>query len=338
MTDLYFEDFRAGDVLDFAADRPVTKDEIVAFARAYDPQSFHLDEEAAKHSMLGGLAASGWHSCAILMRLNYDHWLNRTASVGAPGIDEVRWAKPVRPGDRLHVRRTILDTRVSASRPQIGLVHMSFEVANGAGEGVMTQRHSQMIELRHPPKAAPATEPAATPPETSGATDAPAEDGGLFTAFFEDLKVGPTRELGRETFTKEAIIAFAREYDPQPFHVDEAAARRSPYGALIASGWHTASLWMRNAVLTRDRAQRERTAKGLPNPPPGPSPGFTNLRWIKPVHAGDTITYASRVLEKRPTSRSGWGLIFADNSGTNQHGERVYECRGSAFVAMRGKD
>ena len=90
-------------------------------------------------------------------------------------------------------------------------------------------------------------------------------------------------------------------------------------------------------IRTRDAVMRERKARGLPTPPGGPSPGFTNLRWIKPVYAGDTITFASRVVEKRMTSKPGWGLFFSDNSGVNQHGERVYEFRGGAFVPMRGK-
>ena len=91
---------------------------------------------------------------------------------------------------------------------------------------------------------------------------------------------------------------------------------------------------MRSVIATSDSIERQ--AQGLSTPGGGPSPGFTNLRWIKPVYAGDTLTFASRVLEKRMTSKPGWGLIFSDNSGVNQHGERVYEFRGSAFVPLRG--
>ena len=339
MPELYYEDFEPGSVMAFSAREPVSKEQIIAFARQFDPQPFHLDEEAAKQSMLGGLCASGWHTSALVMRLNCDGWIHRTASMGAPGIDEVRWAKPVRPGDVLHMNLKVLDKRVSRSRPEMGLVAMYGEVTNGAGEIVMTQKHTQLIEVRHPQgevvvadksaSAKPATsQPSASAPES--------ETGKPFAACFEDIVVGASRDLGTETMTREAIIAFASEYDPQPFHLDDEAARKSHFGALAASGWHTAALWMRSVIATRDRVVAERAAQGLPSPAGGPSPGFTNLRWIKPVYPGDTLTFSSRVIEKRMTSKPGWGLIFSDNSGVNQHGERVYEFRGSAFVPLRG--
>lgn len=338
MPELYYEDFEPGSVTAFSAREAVSKEQIISFARQFDPQPFHLDEEAAKHSMLGGLCASGWHTSALVMRLNCDGWIYRTASMGAPGIDEVRWAKPVRPGDILHMTLKVLDKRVSRSRPEMGLVAVYGEVANGNGDIVMTQKHTQLIEVRHPqgeavPSERPAQATSAAQPATSDATS---EDGKPFAACFEDIVVGATRELGTETLTREAIVAFASEYDPQPFHLDDEAARNSHFGALAASGWHTAALWMRSVIATRDRIVRERQAQGLSTPTGGPSPGFTNLRWIKPVYVGDTLTFASRVLEKRMTSKPGWGLIFSDNSGVNQHGERVYEFRGSAFVPLRG--
>lgn len=339
MPDLYFEDFSPGQTMAFEAAEPVSKDAIVAFARQFDPQSFHLDEEAAKTSMLGGLCASGWHTCAMVMRLNYDGWIFRTASMGAPGIDEVRWAKPVRPGDRLRLELKILNARVSRSRPDTGLVGMLCSIANSNGDIVMTQRHTQMIAVREPRGEALLREPSTSAPTTTqdtASSDTTLEGSKPFAAFYEDIEVGAMRELGQETLTKEAIIAFAREYDPQPFHLDEEAARNSHFGALAASGWHTAALWMRHVIRTRDRVERERQAQGLPTPAGGPSPGFTALRWIKPVHAGDTLTFGSRVLEKRATSRHGWGLMFSDNSGVNQRGERVFEFRGGAFVPMRG--
>lgn len=338
MPDLFYEDFSPGEVRTFSAARPVSKDEIITFAQQFDPQPFHLDEEAAKSSLLGTLCASGWHTCCLVMRLNYDGWIFRTASMGAPGIDEVRWMKPVRPGDRLAMRLRILDKRVSKSRPDMGLVAMFGEVSNDAGETVMMQKHTQMIAVRERSGEAPSPSgPKARSdvPRSSGAPKADG-DGEPFAGTFEDIVVGASRVLGEETLTKDAVVAFAREYDPQPFHLDEEAARNSHFGRLAASGWHTAALWMRHVIRRRFEYERELRAKGLPAPGGGPSPGFTNLRWIEPVYPGDTLTFASRVLEKRPTSRPNWGLLFSDNSATNQHGARVYEFRGSAFVPMRG--
>jgi acyl dehydratase len=154
--------------------------------------------------------------------------------------------------------------------------------------------------------------------------------------FFEDIRIGEKSEIGRHTFTAEEIKRFAARYDPQPFHVDEAAAARSHFGALCASGWHTAAICMRLLVERKDRVVAELKARGEPVATWGPSPGFRELQWVKPVYAGDTITYASEPIEKRVTkSRPGWGLMFSRNTGTNQHGELVYSFIGSAFIERR---
>ena len=336
MPDLFYEDFSPGTVETFHAATAVTKDEILDFARQFDPQPFHLDEEAAKHSLLGGLSASGWHTCSLAMRLNFDGWIHRTASMGAPGIEEVRWLKPLRPGTRLQLRLTVLDKRVSNSRPDMGLVDVLSEVASDDGTLVMTQRHTQLVTVRAPTGERverPAHVAGETPPAPP--TRPPAGAGEPFAGTFEDIVVGASRFLGQETLTREAIVAFARQFDPQPFHIDEEAARASHFGSLTASGWHTAALWMRHVIARRFAYEAELRALGRPAPGGGPSPGFTKLRWIKPVHAGDTLSFASRVIEKRVTSRPGWGLIFSDNSATNQDGTRVFEFRGSAFMPMR---
>jgi acyl dehydratase len=333
MLQRYFEDFHTGDVLPLS-ERAITKDEIMAYAAIYDAQPFHIDEEAAKKLMLGGLAASGWHTACVAMRMNYDSWLKDTASLGAPGIDELRWVKPVRPGDRLSGRLEITDARVSRSRPEMGLVGMSCTLENQSGEVVLTQRHTQIIRRRG------AAEANFAPPQ--GMTSTPQVDAVVpqtppLSGWFEDLKIGTKTNLGEETFTRESIIDFSREYDPQPFHLDDEAARRSLFGALAASGWHTASTWMKRFVDTRAKFERERAPGREPAPRPGPSPGFTKLLWHRPVYADDTITFASELADKRVTSRPGWGLIFSHNTGINQDGVLVYEFTGSAFWPLRPK-
>lgn len=144
---LYFEDFPVGEIVEYG-DRLVTEAEIVAFARQFDPQTFHLDAEAAKDSQIGGLIASGWHTASLLMRMNCDEFLLRSASQGAPGVEEVRWVKPVRPGERLHVRRTTLSARVSKSRPDLGVVEFQFEVLNADGDVMMLQKNACFIGRR----------------------------------------------------------------------------------------------------------------------------------------------------------------------------------------------
>jgi len=144
---LYFEDFPPGDVRESPA-RAVTRDEIVAFARDFDPQPFHLDDEAAQHSIYGGLLGSGWHTCAIYMRLMWDTFLKDTASLGSPGVDEIRWVKPVRPGDTLRARFTVVEAIPSRSKPDRGIVRSVSEVFNQHGEVVMTMRGLGMFARR----------------------------------------------------------------------------------------------------------------------------------------------------------------------------------------------
>ena len=154
--------------------------------------------------------------------------------------------------------------------------------------------------------------------------------------FFEDLVIGERIELGHHTFTADDIKKFARRFDPQPFHLDEAAAARSHFGALCASGWHTVSMWMRLRVLYAQKDDAARAGRGEPNARGGSSPGFRELKWLKPVYAGDTVGYATEMLEKRASnSRPGWGLMTFRNTGTNQNGELVISFVSVAFVQRR---
>ena len=143
----YFEDFEAGQEYPFGP-HPVTRQEIVAFAAEFDPQPFHLDEAAASDTLLGGLAASGWHTCALFMKMVALGWLNDSASMGSPGIDSLKWKRPVRPGDVLSGRTIVLATRLSKSRPDRGFLSVRHEVVNARREPVMIVEHPIMIERR----------------------------------------------------------------------------------------------------------------------------------------------------------------------------------------------
>jgi len=145
--DLYFEDFTVG--REFHTDgATVTESQILDFALAFDPQPFHMDLEAAKRSMFGGLIASGFHSMALSFRLFAQTRALAACSLGSPGVDELRWLKPVRPGDSLTVRGSVLGTRVSQSKPDRGFVTLHWEVFNDRGEKVMTLTCPQMILRR----------------------------------------------------------------------------------------------------------------------------------------------------------------------------------------------
>jgi acyl dehydratase len=130
---LTFEDFPPGRFGTFGP-RRVTREEILAFAAEFDPQPMHLDEEAAKRSMLGGLSGSGWHLCSIMMRMMFDGFIGRTASLGSPGVNELRWLAPLRPGDDLTLDVDVAEARVSKSRPETGIVTFKCSVRNAAGQ------------------------------------------------------------------------------------------------------------------------------------------------------------------------------------------------------------
>jgi acyl dehydratase len=154
--------------------------------------------------------------------------------------------------------------------------------------------------------------------------------------FYEDLEVGQRREVGAYTFTAEAIKTFAAKYDPQRFHLYEEEGRKSLFGGLAASGWHVGSACMKMMVTDGQRRMREAVARGEKVAVYGPSPGFRDLRWIRPVLAGDTISFSTGIESKRLSgSRPGWGIIEAATRGVNQRGEEVYSIKATAFVPLR---
>jgi acyl dehydratase len=150
---LYFEDFPVGMVAEYG-DVDVNALRIKAFAEQFDPQPFHLDERAAQETMAGGLIASGWHTVVMLHRMNYEGFLKRMASQGGLGVEEIRWTRPVRPGDRLRAKYTVAAARPSKSRPELGIVDFAFEVFNQKDEVVMTETLIALLK-RRPKDAAP---------------------------------------------------------------------------------------------------------------------------------------------------------------------------------------
>ncbi len=154
--------------------------------------------------------------------------------------------------------------------------------------------------------------------------------------YFDDIKIGDRRELGSFTFTPENIKAFAVKFDPQPFHLDEEAGRKSVFGGLAASGWHVAAAYMKLTVASFQREAQALIARGEKPVVSGPSPGFRDLKWIKPVLAGDTLTYASEVTSMRPLeSRPQFGFVGFYNTGVNQRGELAFSFNGSVFAPRR---
>lgn len=143
----YFEDYVVGTTHEFGS-IVVEQDEIIAFARRFDPQVFHIDPEGARDTMFGGLIASGWHTSGLMMRLYAKHYLSKVSSLGSPGVDALKWHKPVRPGDELSIRVRVSDSKRSRSKPDRGIVHSFIEVMNQNREVVMSMKAVNFVLCR----------------------------------------------------------------------------------------------------------------------------------------------------------------------------------------------
>jgi len=145
----YFEDYVPGLVVDCGS-FTVGEAEILDFARRYDPQPFHTDPEAAAAGPYGGIIASGWHTASLMMRQLVEHFISQESGLGAAGIDEIRWPRPVRPGDTLHVRGTVLEARLSRSKPDRGIIRSLMEATTAGGEVAMTMQGINFVRVRPP--------------------------------------------------------------------------------------------------------------------------------------------------------------------------------------------
>jgi acyl dehydratase len=334
---LHHEDLEVGTTVDCGS-RRMTKEEIVTFARAWDPQPLHVDEEAAKATLVGGLCASGWHTCCIMMRLVADGMLNRVASLGAPGVDEGRWMVPVRPGDVVSCRYTVLEKRDLVSRPDVGICKALVELFNQKDERVANWRTNQLTRRRHPGTAPNAAAAKRERLPIASLWDAPAGAASLLRPdlCFEDRQIGELTDFGSHTFATNEIVSFASAFDPQPFHLDEAAAKASLFRALCASGWHTVLFAVRGHIRSRLEGNRQAQAQGIRLGAYGPSPGFRSLSWHKPVYVGDTLDYRGRLAEKIDLkSRPDRGILATEIEARNQRGEIVLRVTSQILAERR---
>lgn len=334
---VHLEDIEVGRMIEFGR-ISVSKEEIIKFALAYDPQLMHIDEEEAKKTIVGRLCASGFHSCAIMMRMLADGLLvDKWTSLGSPGIDECKWLKPLFPDQILTGRVVCTEKRALASRPDVGLLKVKFEMLDEAGDVIMIWDSNQLLKVRNPGAKVEGGGKGDRPPPLESIWDGPQGPAPDPTRnFFEDRQIGEIYDLGSHTFTKDEIITFAKQFDPQPFHLSEEAGKASLFGGLSASGWHTAAIWIRQFVAYRQRIEREMRAAGAQVARYGPSPGFRNLRWLRPVHAGDTLTFRGRTAAKIDLkSRPDRGILQTDSQARNQRGELVFNIRGQILAERR---
>lgn len=321
-----FEDFSVGQVLDLGF-VTADKDEMIAFARRFDPQPFHLSEENAKATFPGRLVAPGWYSCSLMTKLLAERYLVQSTLCGGAGMQELRWHKPVLPGDRLHVQVCIVSQREARSKPGFGLIDIEAKLVNQHDDIVLSNITTIMMALRGVSIKPNHYE------RPLKRVCAPAQTEIQSFSFIEDVAIGEKYVLGTHTFTPEDIRSFAQIYDPQPFHLDAEAAERSYLGGLCASGIQTAAQWTTfSALYNAQTIELARKEKKIP-PCFGVSPGFKELRWFMPVFAGDEITYRSEVVGKHGVpSLHGWGLLMLKASGENQYGQKVLEYRPSVLL------
>lgn len=292
---LFFEDFPAGATREFCR-YELTREQVEAYAVDFDPLL------GARESEAGAITASPWQSPALLMRLNYDGWMNEAAARGAPGVDEARWLRPITAGEILSARYTVRSARVSRSKPHLGLVQFFYELLGEDGGPAFSQLNSVMIELRAPQAAGNEARADGTVRNSDGTTAANEQ---------------PAIPLGAVDFPADKVVAFARIYDPQPFHVDAVAAQTGPFGALAASGWHTAAGWAR-AYATSLEA-------GTPGLPKADRLRWLKpLRWRKPVFAGDRVAFEF-VPGGVAKSADGDSVMTAIGRGRDGNGATIFE-------------
>lgn len=323
---LFFEDFTVGRTERYGT-LTIDAAEMLAFAREFDPQPMHLDGASEQARSMGGLLASGWFTVAANMRLMVDGFLGNSSSMAGPGVSSVRWVKPVRAGDVLSGHYTILDRKVSRSKPDRGFVRFLLTLHNRADELVFEQDCLVMFGLREP--ASPSGDGSAIArPEREVLPQEPTHES---LGPIEDIPTGAIIRWGEHLFTEEAIIRFGRRFDPQAFHISREAGEASHFGGLVASGWHSAAVWLRTVV---DRWQVLETT--APLPARGPGFGIKDVVWHHPVYAGDTLTYFSRVLDARiSASKPGWGILTQRNYAYNQRGDLTLAFTGTALWGAR---
>ena len=321
---LHWEDFSAGESVDFG-ETLLTAEAIIAFAREFDPAPEHLGEAPDDSEFTAG----DWHSCAMLMRMMCDDYLMNAAGTGAPAVEHVRWFGSVRPGDVLTARRTPLETRASKSRPRIGIVRMYQEVFNQHGELVMTWLPVQLYERRDPTVEPPPPASVPDPDSMKTAMRTPpalsARGPGDLIGAYEDIEIGEATDLGSHLFSKEEMLSYATRFNPQYFHADEAAAKASLYGGLIASGWHTGAMWNRHVVTHRLDAAEAVSDSGRQPARIGPSIDILDMKWSGPVRPGDTLAFSTKITGKSDLAEfPGWGVVTSFDEGVNQRGETVF--------------
>lgn len=300
--------------------REMKREAIVRFGRRYDPQPFHVDERAARATVLKGLSASGWHTCTVFMTVLQDGVLRHCRNARLFAVDEIKWLFPVRPDDVIGgiARTRAIDA--PGPWPGSGQIELDCVAMTAKGRRVMTWKGRAAVEGYLGGQKCVFG-------GRDGSEDIPKRTGKL--AHYDDISIGDEVSLGSVHVTSDAIRSFVDEYGL----VDPSLEGGT---AVEASVWHLASLFMSQLVRFYLRESAGLRRRGDAVPGLGPSPGIRRLRWLVPVRAGDELTlraWAVRKLEISP--RSNWGLLTGACAAVNQFGQNVLSFEGQLLVERR---
>ena len=318
MSRSFWDDIQTGGQLDLGS-VAVSQDDIVRFASEFDAQPFHTDEEAARTTLLGGLSASGWHTCTLIMRLLEETIARHSGVLETAGLEEIIWLRPVRPDDVLTA--TVRWSRESACSCGSGarVREADIEVRNQRGEVAMQWQMNCLI--------APNTEPRRQisqdcPMRKGRAARVLRRPGDHAIKYFEDVVPGDEIALGEYAFTIDKIAAFSARY------AAESARDRNVHpcaadGAVTAPVWHVTAVWMHCIVRYYDQQAARLRRQAKPVPLLGPAVGVKHLRWHAPVVMGEAITFRAWAERKIEISRGNWGLLVVGAVGENRRGDTV---------------
>ena len=278
----------------------LTRDALLAFAQDFDPQAFHLHDDIAQASMLKGLSASGWQSCALQHRIITRALVAQDINATCRQIQELRWQQPLRPGANVLVQATRAQNQLETEG-----ITLQLEFIDEHAGLIMSQTALWMTQPDHIAKSE-ITEPANDSPTNS--------------ITFEDMRLGVPIRLGTRHFSAEATAQFNAEYDA--------------LSGKHVSLWHIGSNWMRAMIDHRHGEVARRQLRGEPVPEYGPSPGMQSICWYTPVQPEESLHFYLTPTARRTVSRPGWGLIYTLNQVFNTNGEIVMQFNANIFIKL----
>lgn len=318
---LAHDDFRSDRTFQLP-DRVITRDAIIRFGRRYDPQPFHIDDRAARASILKGLAASGWHSCTVYMSALQEGLLQHCADARLFAIDEIKWLFPVRPESRLEGTVRARAIEEPGPWPGSGQVELDCIATDENGRRVMTWKARMAVTGFNANGSMAAA---------SGMTveDIGRQPGAL--AYFDDVSVGDEADLGNHQFTTAAIHEFTDE-----FKLGAQDARPDGGSRCDADPWHIAAVSMSQLVRYYLKETASLRRQSLPVPGLGPSPGIRHVRWHHPVKPGQRLSFRAWTVQKTPISpQSNWGLLTGACAAMDENGRMVLTFEGQLLLERR---